>query len=132
MLDSLKNFRRNYLETLKALPFLDCYFSDMPASWDDAPKEPVTPYRKLSFTEGNPRLVKQTDHSFEEIAERLVEIEFISLRRGDCEIDGEVEVDRADIGELVGQPHDFGADVCGILQHRERFLFADNPTVARR
>lgn len=80
MLDSLKNFRRNYLETLKALPFLDCYFSDMPASWDDAPKDPVTPYRKLSFTEGNPRLVKQTDHSFEEIAamaENSPEVDFI-------------------------------------------------------
>lgn len=80
MLDLLKNFRRLYREMQERLPFLDCYISDLPASWDDIPSAPPTAFEKLSFTEGNPRLVMQTEHSFEEItamAEAEPEINFI-------------------------------------------------------
>ena len=68
MLASLKEFRRLYSEMQKRLPFLDCYITDLQPSWSDIPSEPPTAYKKLSCTEGNPRLVIQTEHSFEEIA----------------------------------------------------------------
>ena len=68
MLASLKEFRRLYFEMQKQLPFLDCYISDLKPFWDDLPAEAPTAYKKLSCTEGNPRLVIQTEHSFEEIS----------------------------------------------------------------
>ena len=80
MLGELKKFRTLYNEMRNTLPFLDCYVSDMAPSWDDVPQEPQTPFVKLSFDTGNPRLVKQTEHSFKEIEEMAVknpEINFI-------------------------------------------------------
>ena len=80
MLNMLKEFRKSYCEVRNALPFLDCYVSDMAPAWDDLPAEPPTAYRKLSFTAGNPRLVKQTENTFEEIeqmAKNEPEINFI-------------------------------------------------------
>lgn len=80
MIESLKKFRALYNEMQKRLPFLDCYVSDRQPFWSDIPLEPPTPYKKLSFTEGNPRLVMQTEHSFEEIeamAKAAPEINFI-------------------------------------------------------
>ena len=71
---------KNYQEIRAALPFLDCYISDYPSAWDDAPQNSPVASRKLSFTTGNPRLVRQTDHTFEEIvrmAEESPEINFI-------------------------------------------------------
>ena len=68
MISLLKEFRTRYREMQETLPFLDCYISDMPPFWSDVPAEPPTAFEKLSFTEGSPRLVLQTKHSFDEIA----------------------------------------------------------------
>ena len=67
MLDMVKKFREEYLQTCAALPFLDCYVSDMTPGWDDVNTKIPTDYRKLSFDSGNPRLVMQTKTSFEEL-----------------------------------------------------------------
>ena len=67
MLDMVKKFRKEYLQTCAALPFLDCYVSDMTPGWDDVNTKIPTDYRKLSFDSGNPRLVMQTKTSFEEL-----------------------------------------------------------------
>ena len=80
MLELLKNFRKEYNSVRNALPFLDCYVSDLAASWDDVPALPPTDYRKLSTSEGKNRLVIQTDHTFDEIeamAKAEPEINFI-------------------------------------------------------
>ena len=80
MLNALKEFRARYLEMRKALPFLDCYVSDLPCEWDLEPEKDPLPSVKLSFETGNPRLVMQTEHSFaeiEEMARKEPEINFI-------------------------------------------------------
>ncbi len=66
-LAELKKVRKNYREISAALPWLDCYISDYPVPFEDAPLRPTTEYVELSYTEGSPRLIKQTDYTFEQI-----------------------------------------------------------------
>jgi len=63
----LELLRQNYNKIFAALPWLDCYVSDVPCAFDDMPTALNTDYRQLDFTSTNPRLVRQTDHSWEEI-----------------------------------------------------------------
>ena len=80
MLQRLNKFRAEYTKVKDALPFLDCYISDMAPGWDDVNKTIPTDYRKFSFESGNPRLVMQTKHTFEEIeamAKAEPEVNFI-------------------------------------------------------
>ena len=59
----LHDFIANYREIRAALPWLDCYVSDLPLPFANAAAEPPTEAVKLT-TSGNIRLVIQTDHSF--------------------------------------------------------------------
>ena len=80
MLDQLKNFRNSYKEVFEALPFLDCYISDMEPAWEAVPAKPPVPFRELSFSSGALRLVKHTDVSFDELevmAKTEPEVNFI-------------------------------------------------------
>ena len=80
MLEQIKNFRRGYKEIFQRLPFLDCYISDMSSAWNDLPENPPTPFVKLSFTTGAIRLLKHTEHSFDEMeqmAQTEPEVTFI-------------------------------------------------------
>jgi hypothetical protein len=65
----VRTLKSAYQEIKKALPFLDCYVSDWQPVYENAAAEIPTEAVKLSFDSGNPRLVRQTEHSFEEIAE---------------------------------------------------------------
>lgn len=80
MLETLKQFRREYAAVRRALPFLDCYISELAPAWDDVPVLPDTAYRRLGTAEGRNRLVIQTEHSFDEIeamAKAAPEVNFI-------------------------------------------------------
>ena len=64
----LENLHATYNRIRAALPWLDCYVSDLPCRYPGTPgQQPPTAFRQLDFTTTNPRLVRQTDHSFEEI-----------------------------------------------------------------
>ena len=65
----LEKLHQTYDRIRAALPWLDCYISDVPCAFDDVPTQPPTPFRQLDFATTNPRLVRQTEHSFEEIEE---------------------------------------------------------------
>lgn len=80
MIEQLQKFRREYAAVREALPFLDCYISELAPSWDDVPLLPPTDYRRLDTATGKNRLVIQTEHSFEEIeamAKAEPEVNFI-------------------------------------------------------
>ena len=80
MLNALKEFRARYQAMRKALPFLDCYISDLPCEWDLEPEKDPLPSVKLSFETGNPRLVMQTRTAFdtlENMAKAEPEVNFI-------------------------------------------------------
>ncbi|MBR2345019.1 MAG: amidohydrolase family protein [Lentisphaeria bacterium] len=64
----LKDFVDNYRAIRAALPWLDCYVSELPVPFAEASTQAPTEAVKLTAS-GNIRLVIQTEHSFEEIAE---------------------------------------------------------------
>ena len=65
----LMTLRAAYHKIRAALPWLDCYVSDLPPPFEDVPAIPPTESVTLDFTSSVPRLLRQTDHSFEEIAQ---------------------------------------------------------------
>ena len=68
-MNELTVLRDAYAQIKSALPLLDCYISDWAPVYEGAPLLPPTDFVKLDFTSSNPRLVRQTEQSFEEIAE---------------------------------------------------------------
>lgn len=80
MLAALEKFRKSYDAIFRALPFYDCYISDLSASWDDVPQLPPTPYCKLTSESGTLRLVIHTETSFDQLeamAEKNPQINYI-------------------------------------------------------
>ena len=57
-----------YRKIQSALPWLDCYISEMTPAYENASRDLPTEFVRLDYTNTKPRLIKQTDHSFEEIA----------------------------------------------------------------
>ena len=66
-MEALNDLITNYNAAREALPWLDCYVSELPAQFPGASTELTTDAVKLT-REGRIRLVIQTEHSFEEIA----------------------------------------------------------------
>ena len=66
-MERLLALHRTYNAIRAALPWLDCYVCDWPCAFADGNVKLPTPARQLDFTTTNPRLVRQTEHSFEEI-----------------------------------------------------------------
>ena len=79
-MENLRKLRENYEALKAALPWLDCYVTDWQPSWTDVPLTSPVEYRKLRTDSGNPRLVVQTEHTFDEIEKMAAdapEINFI-------------------------------------------------------
>ena len=66
-MESLNALIANYNAARAALPWLDCYVSELPAQFPGASTRLTTPAEQLS-RDGRIRLVIQTEHSFDAIA----------------------------------------------------------------
>ena len=65
-MNALKNLIANYKAAQAALPWLDCYVSELPAQFPGASTALTTEAVRLT-REGKIRLVIQTEHTFEEM-----------------------------------------------------------------